>query len=92
MASQRLKVGYTDGREVEVIVRPKAMVEVERYYKVNLASEGDRRLEHLYYLGWAALHYSGKESNDFEAFLNEVSEVEDITPDDEFADPTPAAQ
>lgn len=91
MASQKLRVTYTDGRIIDVLVRPKAMVEVERTYKVSLMSDADRRLEHLYYLGWAALHWSGKYGDGFEDFLNLVAEVEDITPDDEFVDPTQAA-
>lgn len=92
MALLKMKVAYSDGRTTEVIISPRAQVEVERHFK-GTDQASNQRIESHYFLAWAALHYAGRESGDFEAFLNAVADVEEVDPkeEDEIAsDPTPA--
>lgn len=88
----KLKVTYNDRREVLVLATPRAQVESERHFRGQGLTEINQ-VEAGYYLAWASLHYAGKEAADFEAWLNEISEVEQValTVEDERAgDPTPA--
>lgn len=88
MAALKLKVTYADGRAVDVRVSPKAQVEFERHFKIGLPQAGqDMHNEYLFYLGWAALHTSGQESQDFDTFLDLIDEVTPLGA--EPVDPTP---
>lgn len=79
----KLKVTYSDGREVVVIASPKAQVMTER----NLAGITDaNNLQASYYLAWASLFYGGKESADFESWLDSISDIERV--EEERPDPT----
>jgi len=89
--AQHLRVTYNDGRKVEVIASPKAQVQVERHFKISLADDNTRRVEHVYFLAWASLHYAGQEPNDFENFLGSIEDVEvtdAVEPDPTQADPS----
>lgn len=87
----KLKVTYADGETVQVNAGPRAQVALERQYGVGLGKAFDsEQIEYVYYLGWAALHFAGKEPKDFEGFLDRIADVE-VESDDE-ADPTSAGQ
>lgn len=96
MAAAKLRITYNDGRAVEVIASPKAQVETERRYELSLSDA--KRIEHMYYLAYSSLFWSGQEPSDFESWLKNVVEVEDVNTDvsaaerlaGESADPTPA--
>lgn len=80
MASRWLLVSYVDGRDtVKVRIGPKAEVLFERHFGTSMTSAGrDISAEHLYYLAWASLHVAGKESADFESFLDKLDEVDAV--------------
>ena len=90
----KLKVIYTDGREVEAFAGPRAQVELERRYDVAFMAAFDRqktggapRFEHIYFLGWAAVYYTGlDETADYDAWLSAIRDVELV---DEDAEPDP---
>jgi hypothetical protein len=81
MAVIKMKVTYNDGREVVVIASPRAQVMTEE----RLAGASDRWILGQYYLAWASLNKAGKESADFETFLDQVADAETV----EAAEPDP---
>ena len=86
MAAKKVKVIYLDGREVEVLVSPRAQVMTEQYVG---GFKSERAILSTFYLGWAALSKAGKESADFETWLDTINDVEDVTDE---PDPTQPAQ
>ena len=87
MAAKKVKVTYLDGREEVVKVPPRAQVMTEEHCN---GFTRERAILATYYLAWAALNVRGKETLDFETWLDKVDDVEDV--DDETPDPTPPAQ
>lgn len=88
----KLKVTYSDGREVQILASPRAQVETARHFKAQGGFEGNQ-VEAGYRLAWASLHYAGKEPADFDAWLDLIADVDEVplTQSDEMAtDPTPA--
>lgn len=86
----KLKVTYVDGREVTILASPRAQVETERHFK---GVDVKQRIEGGFYLAWASLKYAGKESAEFDAWLDLVADAEEdeVTEEDEQAqDPTRA--
>lgn len=82
----KLKVTYTDGREEVVVASPRAQVMTEQY----LGGYGEaRQVQGGYYLAWASLNKAGKESADFEAWLDQIDDVEEV---DATVTPTEPAQ
>lgn len=75
MAAKKVKVIYNDGREVEVKVPPRAQVMTEEYVG---GFKSERAILATYYLGWASLNKAGKESLDFETWLDQIDDVEDV--------------
>lgn len=86
MAAKKIKVTYLDGREVEVIASPRAQVMTEQYVG-GFTSE--RAILASYYLGWASLSKAGRESADFETWLDLINDVEEAEAEE--PDPTPPA-
>lgn len=84
MASKKVKVTYNDGRVEIVKVSPRANVMTEEYCN-GLRQE--RGILATYYMGWAGLNCAGRESLDFETWLNQIDDVEDA--EDEEPGPTP---
>lgn len=81
----KLKVTYADGRDATVLASPKAQVMTERHFKgINEAT----KLQASYYLAWSSLFGAGKESADFESWLDTITDVEQV--EDEKVDPTQA--
>lgn len=72
----KLKITYTDGTEVEVLAGPRAQVDLERHFKISVQEAN--RIEHVYYLAWTALHLSGKEAREFDAFLDVLADVDEL--------------
>lgn len=81
-----MKVIYLDGREVEVLVSPRARVMAEEF--VGGWPEGKQILA-TYYLAWAALSKGGKEPADFETWLDLIADADQV--DVEEPEPTPPA-
>lgn len=87
--SKKLTVTYLDGREVEVMMGPKAQVMAERHFGKSLMDLSN--VEEVYYLGWCCLTVAGLEHLDFDSFLDVVDDVdmaEGVVADR----PTPQAQ
>lgn len=70
----RIAISYADGRREVVPVSAKVEVLTER--KFGMALHECRNHEQFYYIGWEALRAAGKESQDFDDFLDHVSDVE----------------
>lgn len=71
----KLKVTYNDGREVEVIASPRAQVMTEQYLGGYV---DERKVQGGYYLAWASLSKAGKEPAEYEAWLDQISDVEEV--------------
>ena len=78
MINIRMRVSTTDGPQGEFAVSPKVQVEFERQYKTGIgkAFENDLKMEHIYWLGWKAMHYAGRVVKPFDSWLDEVVEIE----------------
>lgn len=88
----KLKVTYIDGREVDILASARAQVDTERHFKSTDQAQV-QQIESSFYLGWASLRHAGKESGEFEEWLDKVAEVEIIpknVKDEQATDPTPA--
>ena len=83
----KLKVTYVDGREVEVIASPRAQVMTEQFIGGFV---DERRVQAGYYLAWASLNKAGKEAADYETWLDQVADVEEV--ENKSTDPTQPAQ
>jgi hypothetical protein len=75
---------YKDGKKLEGVATPRAQVAAERKFNEPLSvlfavdAEQNRlpRVEVIYYLTWAALHYSDQEpETDWEKWLDLVAEA-----------------
>jgi hypothetical protein len=89
----KMKVTYTDGRVIELLASARAQVETERHFK-SFDNAQSQRIESSFYLAWASLRQAGKETADFEDFLNVLADAEVVDPneaDEKATDPTPAA-
>lgn len=75
MAAKKVKVTYLDGREEIVMVTPRANVMTEEYCG---GIKQERGILATYYLGWASLNKAGKETLDFETWLDKIEDVEDV--------------
>jgi hypothetical protein len=79
MDGLKIKVKTTDGFEGTYSLRPKTLVAFENKYNkgfVKLLSE-DQKLEHIYFLAWAAMKDSGKVVKPFgDGFLDTLDSVE----------------
>lgn len=92
MAAKKQKIIYQDGREEIVKILPRAHVMTEAYLK---GFKTENLYAATYYLGWAALNSLGKTTLDYETWLNQVEEVEDVEEPDgsiEEVPPTPPVQ
>ncbi|MEQ7126670.1 hypothetical protein ABN034_19325 [Actinopolymorpha sp. B11F2] len=74
MAVGRVKVEYLDGRVEIGAVTARVQVAVERKYEIGLSEV--KTNEQIFYAAHAALTQAGKESADFEGFLDKVADVE----------------
>lgn len=77
MAVLKVNVTYDDGRDVEVRVTPAVQVAFEREYSIGLAKASqDMRNEYMYFLAWKGLQLTGREDNDFDAFVATIEDVD----------------
>lgn len=86
MAAKKLKITYADGREAIVKVTPRAQVDTERHIGGDWARMG---ILSAYYMGWSALRKLDSETPDFETWLDQVDDAEEV--DEGKPDPTPSA-
>lgn len=93
----KTKIIYANGDEKEVVVGPRAQVELERRYDILLTdaidgSSGKARVEYIYFVAWAAAHFAGQEpETDYDKWLMGIA---DVIPQfwDEKANPTRRAR
>ena len=80
-----MKAIYLDGTDAEAPLAPRAMVELERRYDVRFgdvfgtgADPDKQRFEHLWFAGWAALHFAGDPTatEDYDEWLAKIADVE----------------
>ena len=78
MIAIKLRINTTEGSQGEFAVTPKVQVEFERQYKTGIgkAFENDLKMEHIYWLGWKAMHYAGRVVRPFDTWLDEIVEIE----------------
>lgn len=86
MAVRKQKVTYQDGRTEVVKVLPRAQVMAEQYLGGFKQENG---LTATFYLAWASLNSQQKTTLDYETWLNQIEDVEDLP--EEAADPTQPA-
>lgn len=79
MSRQELKVTMADGKEYVVKVTPRVEVEIEKHFGIGLGTlQTDPHAEHVYYMGWSAMHVAKMYHNDFDTFLDDLEDVEPI--------------
>jgi len=78
MLKIRLRIVMSDGSVDDYAITPKVQVEFERQYKVGIAKafDAELKMEHVYWLGWKAAHYAGKNPKPFDSWLDGVESVE----------------
>lgn len=70
----KITVKYNDGRTVDVLASPKVMVQTE----ANFNGVGaHNRIRATYFMAWKALSLAGKESLEYDPWLDTISEVEE---------------
>lgn len=76
----KYKVTFADGTDAEAVAGPPDIVAFERRYSTSFLTLGDVTppIEHIYFLAWAPLHRTGTVTSDFETFLNNVEDVEEV--------------
>jgi len=82
MDGLNIKVKTTDGQEAVYTLRPKSIVAFEQKYNKGFAKllTEEQRLEHIYFLAWAAMKDGGKTVKPFgESFLETLEGVELVT-------------
>lgn len=87
MAAKKVKVTYSDGREVVVKVTPRAQVNTERHIGGDWSHMA---LLSAYHMAWGALKQEDPDLPDFETWLDRVEDVEEVEAPK--PDPTPPAQ
>jgi hypothetical protein len=79
MDGLKVKVKTSDGQEATYALRPKTLVAFENKYNKGFAKllTEEQRLEHIYFLAWAAIKDSGKVVKPFgDGFLDTLESVE----------------
>lgn len=84
---QRVKIYYSDGRETEVKVKPRALVNTERHIGGDWQAMA---ILSVFYMAWASVRLEDKEAPDFETWLDTVDDVEELK-EGKGADPTQSA-
>ena len=77
MQLMKLEVVTTGGR-FPVNITPKVQVEFERHYGLGIAKafSEEQKIEHIYFLAWKAMQYAGLTASQFDAWLDDVVDVE----------------
>lgn len=90
----RLAVKYADGREETVETTPRDIIEFERRYQTSygaaFVSPTPGREEHWYWMAYSPLHRSGKDTREFEAFIDAIESVQ-LVPEEAAGAPFPPA-
>lgn len=74
----RLKVIYLDGRVEEVTATPRAQVLTEQHFKGGIGEHN--QLQASFFAAWITLHRAGKESVEYEPWLDMIEDVERVRP------------
>jgi hypothetical protein len=77
MLSMQLTVVTADGAQTYTVT-PKVQVDFERHFKTGIAKafQEDLRVEQLYWLAWAATRAAGTVVKPFDAWLEEIIDVQ----------------
>lgn len=82
-AAPKFDITYLNGRKATAIAGPRAQVACERHFKKGIGEiVNSGAIETVYFLAWAALHFSGQEAADFDQFLNDIEEVDESSDDE----------
>lgn len=83
MATFNVKV-VTATEEHVFPVKPKTVLAFERKFGMGMAKafSTDQRHEHIFFLGWEAMRSSGVVVKPFDAWLDEIEEVELVPKED----------
>lgn len=83
MASFNVKV-VTTADTLTLPVKPRTVLAFERKFGMGMAKafSTDQRHEHIYFLGWEAMRSSGHVVKPFDAWLDEIEEVELVPKED----------
>lgn len=89
------KVTYSDGTVVQATAGPRDVVDYERQYGISFTDDRTTA-EQAYWLAWRPLNRTGKDTRDFEGFLNAIEDVESVDGTEAptpvpFEEPAPAA-
>lgn len=84
----QLRIQFADGHSEEVTPAPVDLVKFERKFNMAAAAiEDDPRVEYLMFLAWASLRRQGKVTDDFDAFLESLADID--SEDDSLTPPPP---
>lgn len=89
--AQKIQITYQDGRTEVVPATPRAQVMTEEYIG---GFSFEKKMLGTFYLGWASLNRAGKETRDFETWLDLIDDVVDAPEEEapeESEDPTQPA-
>ena len=82
MDGLKIKVKTIDGIEAIYSLRPRIIVDFENKYNKGMSKlfAEEQKLEHIYYLAWAAMKHNGKVVKPFGPdFLDTLEEVSLVT-------------
>jgi hypothetical protein len=77
MPAIRIKVTYIGGREETIKITPRAQTEAEEKFHGFMNDESAVRTS--YWLAWRSLHQAGKESADYETWLDKIEDAESVS-------------
>jgi hypothetical protein len=74
MPAIKIRVTYIGGREEIVKITPRAQTEAEEKFHGFMKDGAEVRTS--YWLAWRSLHQAGKESADYDAWLDKIEDAE----------------
>lgn len=87
-----IRIWYFDKAPIEVRITPAVHVAAEEAFNTSLSKMD--RIRQYYYMAWLAATKQGKESMEFDQFLDAVIDIEEVTAPDtaDSLGPTSTAQ
>lgn len=79
MIGANLRITLADETVVAPIT-PRAAIDFERHFKMGLvkALANEQKMEHMFWLGWAAVKSTGRVVKPFDSWIDEVHNVQFI--------------
>jgi len=90
MPATKMRVFYTDGRTEDFLVPPRVQLMTEEFFRPDGGIGEINKVKALFYLAWLSLHRSGKESADFETWIDMIDDAAEVVqkPDSNGSSPT----